>query len=222
MRVTLEKIKKMDFVTNEAYKTLRTNITFCGEDVQAIALTSSIPNEGKSTVTFSLARAFAEDGKRVLLIDADNRKSVLESRYGVDREVKGLSHYLAGNAELRDVLCQTNIPNLHIVFQGAVAPNPSELLGNDKFGMLLEGARKVYDYILVDCPPIGSVIDAAIVAKQCDGAIYVIESGTTSYHIAKHGKEQLEKSGCRILGAVLNKVDMKSKEYGYGKYYGKY
>ncbi|EET61422.1 capsular exopolysaccharide family [Marvinbryantia formatexigens DSM 14469] len=222
MQIAFEKLRTMDSVSREAYKALRTNITFCGEDIKAIAITSSMPNEGKSTVAFSLAQAFAEDNKQVLLIDADNRKSTLEYRYGVDRTVKGLSHFLAGTAELRDVLCQTNIPYFHIILSGAAAPNPSELLGNGKFSALLDGAREVYDYIFVDSPPIGSVIDAAVVAKQCDGVVYVVESGVTSYHLAKRGKEQIEKSGCRILGAVLNKVERKSKGYGYGRYYGDY
>lgn len=222
MKLTFEKLKKLDFVSNEAYKTLRTNITFCGEDVRVIAVTSSTPNEGKTNVTFNLARAFAEDNKRILFIDADIRKSVLEARLGADQEVKGLSHYLTGKAELKDIVYGTNIDHLDFIGTGPVAPNPSELLGNQKFQRLLEWARSEYQYVMIDCPPIGSVIDAAVVARQCDGAVYVIESEATSWRLAQRGKEQLEKTGCKILGAVLNKVEMSGKRYGYGKYYGKY
>lgn len=222
MKLTFEKLKKLDFVSNEAYKTLRTNITFCGEDVRVIAVTSSTPNEGKTNVTFNLARAFAEDNKRILFIDADIRKSVLEARLGADQEVKGLSHYLTGKAELKDIVYGTNIEHLDFIGTGPVAPNPSELLGNQKFQRLLEWARSEYQYVMIDCPPIGSVIDAAVVARQCDGAVYVIESEATSWRLAQRGKEQLEKTGCKILGAVLNKVEMSGKRYGYGKYYGKY
>ena len=222
MKLTFEKLKKLDFVSNEAYKTLRTNITFCGEDVRVIAVTSSTPNEGKTNVTFNLARAFAEDNKRILFIDADIRKSVLEARLGADQEVKGLSHYLTGKAELKDIVYGTNIDHMDFIGTGPVAPNPSELLGNQKFRRLLEWARSEYQYVMIDCPPIGSVIDAAVVARQCDGAVYVIESEATSWRLAQRGKEQLEKTGCKILGAVLNKVEMSGKRYGYGKYYGKY
>ena len=222
MKLTFEKLKKLDFVSNEAYKTLRTNITFCGEDVRVIAVTSSNPNEGKTNVTFNLARAFAEDNKRILFIDADIRKSVLEARLGADQEVKGLSHYLTGKAELKDIVYGTNIDHMDFIGAGPVAPNPSELLGNQKFQRLLEWARSEYQYVMIDCPPIGSVIDAAVVARQCDGAVYVIESEATSWRLAQRGKEQLEKTGCKILGAVLNKVEMSGKRYGYGKYYGKY
>ena len=222
MKLTFEKLKKLDFVSNEAYKTLRTNITFCGEDVRVIAVTSSTPNEGKTNVTFNLARAFAEDNKRILFIDADIRKSVLEARLGADQEVKGLSHYLTGKAELKDIVYGTKIDHKDFIGTGPVAPNPSELLGNQKLQRLLEWARSEYQYVMIDCPPIGSVIDAAVVARQCDGAVYVIESEATSWRLAQRGKEQLEKTGCKILGAVLNKVEMSGKRYGYGKYYGKY
>lgn len=222
MKLTFEKLKKLDFVSNEAYKTLRTNITFCGEDVRLIAVTSATPNEGKTNVTFNLARAFAEDNKRILFIDADIRKSVLEARLGADQEVKGLSHYLTGKAELKDIVYGTNVDHMDFIGTGPVAPNPSELLGNQKFQRLLEWARSEYQYVMIDCSPIGSVIDAAVVARQCDGAVYVIESEATSWRLAQRGKEQLEKTGCKILGAVLNKVEMSGKRYGYGKYYGKY
>ena len=222
MKLTFEKLKNLDFVSNEAYKTLRTNIPFCGEDVRLIAVTSATPNEGKTNVTFNLARAFAEDNKRILFIDADIRKSVLEARLGADQEVKGLSHYLTGKAELKDIVYGTNIDHMDFIGTGPVAPNPSELLGNQKFQRLLEWARSEYQYVMIDCPPIGSVIDAAVVARQCDGAVYVIESEATSWRLAQRGKEQLEKTGCKILGAVLNKVEMSGKRYGYGKYYGKY
>ena len=220
-KITFEVLKELDFKTNEAYKALRTNISFCGDDIQAIAFTSSVPNEGKSMVSFQCAKALGEDGKKVLYIDADIRKSVLVARYGADKEVAGLSHYLTGKKKLDEVICETNIKNLHVIFTGQVAPNPTELLGNSKFVAMVEQAKQDYDYVIIDCPPLGSVIDAAIVARVCDGAILVVEADNVSYRITQKVKEQLDKSGCRILGAVLNKVEMDSKSY-YGKYYGSY
>lgn len=222
-KITFEVLKELDFKTNEAYKTLRTNISFCGDDVQAIAFTSSVPNEGKSMVSFQCAKALSEDGKKVLYIDADIRKSVLIARYGADHEVSGLTHFLTGKKHLDDVICQTNIKNMDVIFSGQVAPNPSELLGKERFANMIERAKNEYgyDYIIIDCPPLGSVIDAAVVARACDGTIIVIESDNLSYRITQKVKDQLDKSGCRILGAVLNKVEMEGKGY-YGKYYGSY
>lgn len=222
MKINFEKLKKLDFRSNEAYKTLRTNISFCGDDVKVVAFTSSTPNEGKSVVSIRIAEAFGEDEKKVLFIDADIRKSVLLSRYGADNETKGLTHYLAGKATMDDVIYETSIKNVDMIFTGPVAPNPSELLGNSKFANLIAKAREEYDYVILDCPPIGSVIDAAVIAKQCDGAVLVIESNNVSYKMIQKVKSQLEKSGCRILGAVLNKVEVGGKGYGYGKYYGRY
>ncbi len=226
MKVNFEKKEELDFKSNEAYKTLRTNISFSGDDIKVIAITSSAPNEGKSAVSFNLANSLAEDGKKVLYIDADIRKSVTVVRYGVDIETKGLAHYLSGQAKLEQVLYETNVNNLSIIFTGQTAPNPSELLGNNRFKKMLEQVREEYDYVIIDCPPLGSVIDAAIVAKESDGAIIVIETDNVSYKIVQRVKKQLDQSGCRILGAVLNKVEMGGKGYYgkgyYGNYYGRY
>ena len=219
---------KFDHQMDEAYKALRTNIQFCGADKKVIALTSCTPNEGKSSVAFNLAASLAESGKSVLLIDADLRKSVMMGRVSVDQEVMGLAHYLSKQAKLSDVICATTLPKFHIIFSGIVPPNPAELLGGKNFRSLLNALRKVYDYVIVDTPPLGSVIDSAIVAEICDGSIMVIESGVISYRFAQEVKSQLEKSNCPLLGVVLNKVDMQKQAYGkYGKYgqynyYGEY
>ena len=226
MKINFEKKEELDFKSNEAYKTLRTNISFSGDDIKVIAFTSSAPNEGKSVVAFNLANSLAEDGKKVLYIDADIRKSVTVVRYGVDIETKGLTHYLSGQAKLDQIVYETNVDNFLIVFTGQTAPNPSGLLGNARFKKMLEQMREDFDYVIIDCPPLGSVIDAAIVAKECDGAIIVIETDNVSYKIVQRVKKQLDQSGCRILGAVLNKVEMGGKGYYgkgyYGNYYGRY
>lgn len=215
------KTQKLDYSGAEAYKSLRTNLQFCGEDKKVIAITSCTTNEGKSSVTMNLAVSLAEAGKKVLLIDADLRKSVLVGRTKVKESIKGLTHYLSKQAALIEVICATNVKNMHIVYAGPVPPNPAELLGGKYFRELLSSLRKVYDYILVDTPPLGSVIDSAIIAEECDGSIMVIETGVISYRFAQDVKSQLEKSNCPILGVVLNKVDMSKQGY-YGKYYGRY
>lgn len=218
--VTLKNIAK-DYRSNEAYKTLRTNLEFSGSDNKAIVLTSSTPNEGKSTVSIGLALALVESGKRVLFVDADLRKSVLVGRHRVTEEVKGLSHYLSGQADLNDVICRTQEPGLFVIFAGVVPPNPSELLGQKRFAHLIENAKANYDYVIIDAPPLGSVIDAAVISKVCDASVLVVAAKSVSYKFVRTVKEQLEKTGCPILGVVLNKVDMKQNKY-YGKYYGNY
>lgn len=223
MQINFTNINKLSFRANEAYKTLRTNIQFCGNDIKTICITSCIPNEGKSNVSFNLARSLAEFGKKVIFIDADLRRSVLVGKYKPDQAVIGLSHYLSGQNSIDEILYETNIDNLDIIFTGPVPPNPAELLGSDIFGELLRIFRKVYDYIIIDTPPIGSVIDSAIVAQKCDGVILVIEANAISYKLAQRAIRQLNKTKSKILGAVLNKYDYGSRYYGYeSKKYKKY
>lgn len=222
--ITLRFETQDDYRTREAYKTLRTNIELCGSEIRTIVITSCTPNEGKTSVAVELARAFAEAGKQVVLMDADLRKSVLVGRYKTGAVHHGLIHVLAGQETLQTVVHMTNIQNLYMIFAGPVPPNPSELLGGEKFKETLLSLRRQFDYIIVDTPPLGSVIDAAVVARVCDGAMLVIQNNGISRRFARKVKEQLEKTGCRVLGAILNKVDMSAGSlYGrYGRYYGKY
>lgn len=221
VQIKFRKRDKLDFKASEAFKTLRTNILFCGSDIKVICLTSSTPNEGKTSVSMQLATSFAEAGKRVLFVDADIRKSVIVGRYKVQGELLGLTHYMTGQKGLEEVIYATEQEELDIIFAGPVAPNPTELLGGEEFKELIESERDNYDYIIIDAPPLGSVIDAAIIAKHVDGAIIVVESCAISYKLAQSVKSQLEKSECRILGVVLNKMDLEKNGY-YGSYYGKY
>jgi len=218
------KKEELDYKSKEAYKTLRTNVEFSGDNIRVVAVTSCTPNEGKSSIAYELAMSFAQNGKKTLIIDADLRKSVMIRKHFKGKVRYGLVHYLVGKYKFEDVCCETNVKNLYMAFAGPVPPNPSELLGNQRFKTLLDEAKEQYDMIIVDTPPLGSVIDSAIVAKQCDGVMLVIASGEISYRFAQKVKEQLEKAECRILGCILNKVDMsKGGKYGYyGKYYGKY
>lgn len=227
MNQVVVKQEKSGYQIVEAYKSLRTNLQFCGEDKKVIAITSCTPNEGKSSVSMQLGISLAEIGKQVILIDADLRKSVLLGRTKTEKSVRGLAHFLSGQASLEDVICATNIKNFYMIYSGPFPPNPAELLGGKNFRSLLNALRKVYDYVIVDTPPLGSVIDSAIVAEICDGSIMVIESGVISYRFAQEVKSQLERSNCPLLGVVLNKVDMQKQAYGkYGKYgqykYGDY
>ncbi len=213
--------KELDFRTNESFKALRTNIQFCGDDIKVISLTSCIPSEGKTSVSFNLAVTFAEIGKKVILIDADLRKSVLAGRYRVGEVLGGLTHYLIGEKQLDEIVNETDISNMDIIFAGANCPNPAELLYHQRFEDMIAILKEVYDYIIIDTPPLGSVIDSAIIARLSDGVVLVIEANMISYRFARDVKEQLSKSNCRILGAILNKVPRDKNGY-YSKYYGNY
>lgn len=224
--IEIKKADKLDYKESEAYKTLRTNVQFSGEDMKVIALTSCTPNEGKTSVSFNMARSLSEIDKKVLYVDADMRKSVVVGRYRLVHADYGLSHYLSGQKRFEEVLSETNVPNLNLIIAGPVPPNPAELLEGTRFSEMIRKARERFDYIIIDTPPLGSVIDSVIVAKQCDGIAMVISSDEISYKFAQRVKSQLEVAGCRIIGVILNKVDMRqSAGYGnkyYGKYYSKY
>ncbi len=221
--------REMPYDVNEAMKLLRTNLQFCGKDKKVIMLTSTLADEGKSTVAMNLCRSLAQLGSRVILVDADMRKSVMAERYGRgERNIPGLSHLLSARNGLEDVLLETDVENLHIIMAGRVPPNPAELLSNARMKKLIEICRSEYDYVIVDCPPINLVVDAAIVAPLCDGIVLVVSSGNVPYRLAQSALIQLEATGCPILGAVLNMVDQKNDKYYYRKgyyrkgYYQKY
>ena len=227
--VKFGKLKTQSYTMKEALRALKTNIQFCGDDIKTIMITSALPNEGKSTVAMDLARSLTESGKRVLLIDTDMRKSVfvgrLQATASNSKEICGLSHYLSGQKKMEDVLYGTEIPRLFMIFAGPSVPNPTEILEKKYFEELLGFARNHFNYIIIDCAPLGAAIDAAVVAKQCDGAILVIAQGMANGRMLMGVKKQLESSGVRILGAVLNKVKMKKNSYEggyYGSYYGTY
>ncbi len=225
--ITLKEPFVYDYATREAYKTLRTNVMFCGSDKKALAFTSCVPDEGKSTVTMGLARALAEVGKKVLLIDADMRRSTLFARYGAHGKSVGLSQFLSGQVSFNDAVFVTQYPGFHIMFCGYYPPNPVELLDSEVFRNLVATAREAYDYVLIDTPPAGSIIDAVVVAKCCDGVIMVVANGKDTGRFAKTCKQQIERAGCPIVGAVLNMTNRRnekyyksSKYYRYGRGYG--
>lgn len=219
--IEIRKTDELSYQANEAYKSLRTNLMFSGEDVKAVVITSCTPNEGKTSVSINLACSLAEAGKRVLYIDADMRRSVVVGRYKMANAAFGLSHYLSGQKKLEEVLNQTNLDGMNMIVAGIVPPNPSELLEGKRFADLIRAARSTYDYIIIDTPPVGSVIDSAIVARQCDGVALVVASGEISYKFAQKVKSQLEMAGSRLLGVILNKVDLSQGSH-YGRYYKKY
>lgn len=222
VKIELQKLdENTDYAASEAYKRLRTNLQLCGADKKVILATSTIPNEGKSTTTVNLAISLTEIDKKVLFIDADLRKSVLVGRYQLHDVAKGLSHYLAGQEAMEKIINETNIPGLDMILAGPNLPNPSEMLSRESFQILIQYAREHYDYVIIDAPPVASVIDAAVIAPRCDGIVMIIAASAVNKKAALQVKQQLEKTGTPVLGAILNKVDASADKY-YGKYYGKY
>lgn len=220
--VQLKNLMKGSYSYEEALKTLRTNIQFCGSNIKVIMVSSAVPNEGKTNVSFALSLSLAQIGKKVLFIDADIRKSVIISRYQPDRDVSGLSQLLSGQKKEREVIYKTNADNMDLIFSGPYSPNPAELLEESMFSDLIESAREEYDYVIIDTPPLMDLIDGAIIAPHCDGAVVVIESGLVSYRIEQKVKKQLEVTGCRILGVILNKVNVRESRYRNYTRYGTY
>ena len=207
---------------NESLKTLRTNLMFSGPSVRVFGFTSFGPGEGKTTLSLQTAIAFAQTGKRVLLVDADLRKSVLAGQLRVRAKIEGLSHYLSGLSNVSELLIETDIPGLYIMFAGTRVPNSTELLGSENFARLIPALKEAFDYVVVDTAPVGQVIDCALMAPHMDGVVMVIDATRNSYKLERRVKNQLEKSGGKILGVVLNQVDLSHERGYYGRYYGDY
>ncbi|HEM5998101.1 TPA: tyrosine-protein kinase [Streptococcus suis] len=220
-RTKLELVSK----TEEYFNAIRTNIQLSGSDIKVVGITSVQSNEGKSTTAASLAMAYARTGYKTVLVDSDIRNSVMSGFFKPTAKITGLTDYLSGTTDLSQGLCDTDIPNLTVIESGKVSPNPTALLQSKNFENLLATLRRYYDYVIVDCPPLGMVIDAAIIAQKCDAMVTVVEAGTVKRSAVKKVKEQLEQTGTPFLGIILNKYDFTTEKYGdYGNYgnYGNY
>lgn len=213
------KVMEPEFAVTEAMNTLRTNIIY-SNDVKTINITSTFPDEGKSTIALQLARSFAELGKKTLLMDCDLRKSSLIHRFHGGRKMEGLSELLTGQSV--KIIHNTDIENLSVICSGQIPPNPSELLSSQKFTVFMQALKEKYDYIILDAPPIGSVIDAAIVGRNADGTLMVVRNDFSKKAAVKRGTQQLEQNGCKLLGVILNRVKKHQKDYYYYSGYYKY
>ena len=218
------KMQELPYAVEEAMNRLRINIKFCGKNTRKILVISSVPNEGKSTVSVYLWKMLAEAGFPTVLVDMDLRKSVLKERLDLKDEAKteitGIDYYLSGLSEYQDVVYGTNVENGFVVPVSNLLENPSTLLEDPRMGELLDHLAEDYRYVIIDSPPLESVADGALIASLCDGALLVVRSGMTSRRLVRQSLQQLERVGCRLLGMVLNRVETRSRAYQ--KYYGKY
>ena len=204
----------------EAYRVIRTSIQFAqaGKELKTLAVTSCTPNEGKSTTIANLAVVLTQAGKSVLIIDCDMRNSTVHKNFNLSNKV-GLSSCISMGTALSDAVQKTSIEGLYALTGGVIPPNPSELLGSERMRELLQEAREIYDYVLIDLPPVLPVADALILGAVVDGVVMVIDSGEVKVDLARDVKKQLQHAGANILGVVLNKVRSEHHGYGYGYYY---
>lgn len=217
------------FAIVEAYKVARTNTLFTrvGEGCQKIVVTSTFAGEGKSVNCINMALTMAQTGLRVLIIDGDMRKPVvqkileLKSQYGLSEVLAGLTEnndYIPGHG----IICKTVFENVDCLAAGHIPPNPAELLASGRMKSLLEELRKNYDYIFIDSPPILVVTDAAVLSKYVDGYILVVRAGRTQMEALQDTLQKLEQVSANMLGFILNDVESKSSRGKYGYRYGRY
>lgn len=203
-----------DHPVAEAFRALRTNVTFVGAEkpLQFMSVTSPGPGEGKSTTAVNLAAALAQGGQRTLLIDGDLRRPLVHRAFALVQE-PGLTDVLVGRATAREAVRPDVAPGLDVLPSGSIPPNPSELLGSGAMHTLISGLRRDYHYIIIDTPPTLPVTDASVVASGADAAILVLKSGDTEEIAAQRAVEQLRRVHARIAGAVLNGVSPRHDRY---------
>lgn len=225
-RINITHFPKLNYACNEAMNTLCTNLFYCGENVHTVLITSRHEQEGKSSIAINMMRTIASCGKRVVLVDADLRCSVLASRYKfayAQSENAGLTEYLAGMYPLNNIIYETDLENAFIVPAGREVMNSLQLLSLPRYAEMIEKLSKHFDVVLVDTPPAGIIVDAIEIAKYCDGALMVVASNTGRKQEIDEVAKSIRRTGCKVLGVVLNNVDMNSfqnRKYYYraGKY----
>ena len=211
----------------ECCRTVRTNILFMSPEKSArrILITSAGPQEGKSTVVINLGITMAQSGSRVLLVDTDMRRPRLHKSFGMVRG-QGLTTAILGEAEVEEMVRTTDVAGLDILPCGPIPPNPTELFHTERFAQLLEELDRKYDRLMFDSPPVMMVADPLILSHSMDGVLLVVKGGSTSRDLASRALRQLQDVNARILGVVINDLDLEHREYGYyyyrryGYYYG--
>jgi protein-tyrosine kinase len=211
---------------SEAFRTLRTNIQFAGLDqpCRSIVVTSTGPEEGKSTATANFGVVAAQAGSRVCVVDSDLRRPTLHRLFKVSN-ARGLTTALVEGLSFAELALPTAIPKLSVLPSGPLPPNPGELVGSHRMRECLQAAAESFDLVICDSPPMMAVGDAAALAAQCDGVILVIRAGKTAHDILRRVVEQIEAVKGRILGVLLNRADLRRDGYyysyqAYQRYYG--
>jgi capsular exopolysaccharide synthesis family protein len=206
---------------SEAYRNIRTSIllSFSERPPKRIAISSPNPAEGKTTTVINTAIALSQTGVQVLLIDADMRKPRIHKIFR-EEDGAGLSNFLSGNAALDSVIKKSDIPNLYYIPSGPIPPNPSELIGSKLFKNMMESLGERFDHIVLDSPPVLGFADAIILSTSVEGVILVVLGGKTPRETLQRAKEVLHQVNAKILGVVINRIDIQRSDYGY--YYYRY
>lgn len=206
-------------INAEQYRTIRTNINFSMPDqLRTLLVTSASPGEGKSTTASNIATVFSQEGKKVLLVDADMRKPTSHYTFKV-RNAHGLSSVLTKQCEVKDAVQSSEIENLYILPSGPIPPNPAELLGSKNMEALTSQLLEQFDLIVFDTPPILSVADAQIVSNKVDSTVLVINTGKSEKESAVKAKELLDAAKANTIGVILNNFNIEKNHYYY-HYYG--
>ena len=210
----IQRIEKMDFQGEEALNSICTNLSFVGRNMKCFVVTSCTENEGKSSLVMHIMQNLAERKKKVVVVDCDLRKSVILNHFNVrinEGEITGLAQFLAGYNSLEEVVYATNIPGAYLIPAGKDIANPMPLLDSPEFGQLMEYLKQAFDVVLLDAPPIGMVVDSAVIAKSSDGVILVVEHGKRRKGEVLDAVKQIHQSGCPVIGCIINRVSLKSR-----------
>ena len=217
--MNISESKHVPFAVVEAYKAIRTNLTFllASYDSKVFGITSPEAGEGKSTTSVNMAIAFSQLGDKVLLIDADMRRSSIHKKLKIENKT-GLSNVLAGFNDYKDVITHVS-DTFDVITAGQVPPNPSELLGSNRFKEFVDAVGKEYSYVIIDTPPIDVVTDALVIAPYIAGLVIVVKDQVTPTDSIKRAIDSAKFANVNVLGAVMNAANPKSGgRYGYRKY----
>lgn len=229
----ITRFPELDYSASEALNTLCTNISYSGADMKTILITSRYDREGKSFVAMNLMRSLAQLQKKVVMLDADLRRSGVSGRFRLQFEKQqenGLAQYLAGMCQLEDILYETNIPGACLVPVGREVVNSLQLLNSPEMPRLMAYLREHFDVVLVDTPPAGVIVDAIDIARYCDGSLIVVSYKRGKRKDIVDIRNMIDKTGCKVLGVVMNNVEFKSlssRKYYYrseryaAQYYGR-
>ena len=206
-------------VVQNAAKTLLANIRFASVDrpVKSIVLTSSVPNEGKSTVAYNLAQAIASSGKRTLIVECDMRRRSLADMIGA-RARHGIYAVLSGQVELDEALVATSHRNLFFLDSEPHIPNPADILSSQRFRKLVAQMESDFDYVVIDTPPVGTFVDAAIIAALADATALVVRERFVKRAELQNAYDQLKKADANVIGVIMNMCEAESSEYYYAYY----
>lgn len=219
-RAVIRKDLSLGYIGDEAINTICSAIMFTGRSMKRIAITSHGANNGKTFIATRIAKGMADRGEKTLLIDGDLRKASITRQYRIKNTEKGLAHLLSGQCALKDAVYATNIPNLYLLPAGQAIKTPLSLLTSSDFEQLMDYVGKEFDLVIVDTPPVGAVIDAAEIAKRCDGSLVVLEYNRQTKGMLRYVQRIMEQTRTPIIGCVLNMVV--AKKLSQRRYYYRY